>query len=75
MATLLNLTRNFSQTGLSRSGFTFMKLIADEEGRTSKKLISRTAIVLAMCGISMSLFCTRQLSEKPATCSLVGRQK
>lgn len=27
MATLLNLTRNFSQTGLSRSGFTFMKLI------------------------------------------------
>lgn len=43
--------------------------------KRADRFVSQTAVFLAMCGIGLSMFCTRQLTEEPSTCSLMKRQK
>jgi hypothetical protein len=43
--------------------------------KRADRFVSQTAVFLAMCGIGLSMFCTRQLTEEPSTSSLVKRQK
>lgn len=73
MSGVLRLNKGFPRTGIP-----WLKLHGEAATGVPKRadrFVSQTAVFLAMCGIGLSMFCTRQLTEEPSTSSLVKRQK
>lgn len=67
MSGALRLNRGVSWLGLKGS-MTSLK-------KRSEKFVSQAAVGLAMCGLGLSVFCTRQLTDKPSSCSVLGKKK